>query len=381
MDDDVTRFTAIKGIGKRTDARLHEAGVATWHSLAEVLMALSTIREASSERLGDMGRQAAKRASRTRDGATTEARDVERPHGFVVEITFDPSGGALRSSVTDVRAGRGQQWAGWEPASLISFIEQRTGLDGSPATAPARPARAVRSRRPAAQRPRPAAKRAKRAERAGPAETGWTSRTSRAGCTAGRATDRDDRRPRPDDRRSTTDGRGRGRAGRPGCGATVELWPAGHRARRHARSPRAGADRRAGPGADVRGHDGAGAHPRVPQRGHPCWHPQPRGRARGQGTGRRRRPDRPRRPGGVSGVTRRRRSRGVGRLSGRALRPTRWQRRAGLRVWPQGVGMHRGYVEATVLMSWSAGLEGSHNVGNSSSGRNPDASQNARVFA
>ena len=159
MDDDVTRFTAIKGIGKRTDARLHEAGVDTWHSLAEVLMALSTIREASSERLGDMGRQAAKRASRTRDGATTEARDVERPHGFVVEITFDPSGGALRSSVTDVRAGRGQQWAGWEPASLISFIEQRTGLDGSPATAPARPARAVRSRRPAAQRPRPAAKR------------------------------------------------------------------------------------------------------------------------------------------------------------------------------------------------------------------------------
>ena len=67
------------------------------------------------------------------------------------------------------------------------------------------------------------------------------------------------------------------------------------------------ADRRARPGADVRGHDGAGAHPRVSQRGHPCWHPQPRGRARGQRTGRRRRPDRPRRPGGVSGVTRRRR--------------------------------------------------------------------------
>src|SRR6187397_2910661 len=100
MDDDVTRFTAIKGIGKRTDARLHEAGVATWHSLAEVLMALSTIREASSERLGEMGRQAAKRASRSREGSATDARDVERAHGFVVEITFDPSGSALRSSVT-----------------------------------------------------------------------------------------------------------------------------------------------------------------------------------------------------------------------------------------------------------------------------------------
>lgn len=166
MDDDVTRFTAIKGIGKRTDTRLHDAGVETWQSLAEVLMALSTIREATSERLGDMGRQAAKRASRTRDGATTEARDVERPQGFVVEITFDPSGGALRSSVTDVRAGRATQWAGWEPASLISFIEEQTGLDGSPATASARPARAVRNRRPAAPRPRPAAKTATRAERA-----------------------------------------------------------------------------------------------------------------------------------------------------------------------------------------------------------------------
>ena len=118
MDDDVTRFTAIKGIGKRTDARLHEAGVETWHSLAEVLMALSTIREASSERLGDMGRQAAKRASRTRDGAATEARDVERPNGFVLEITFDPSGGALRSSVTDVRAERGSNGpAGSRPRS------------------------------------------------------------------------------------------------------------------------------------------------------------------------------------------------------------------------------------------------------------------------
>jgi hypothetical protein len=166
MDDDVTRFTAIKGIGKRTDARLHEAGVETWHSLAEVLMALSTIREASSERLGDMGRQAAKRASRTRDGAAKEARDVERPNGFVLEITFDPSGAALRSSVSDVRAGRRQQWAGWEPASLIRYIEQRTGLDGPPATTSARPARAVRTRRPAAQQPRPAATRAVRARRA-----------------------------------------------------------------------------------------------------------------------------------------------------------------------------------------------------------------------
>ena len=166
MDDDVTRFTAIKGIGKRTDVRLHEAGVETWHSLAEVLMALSTIREASSERLGDMGRQAAKRASRTRDGAAKEARDVERPNGFVLEITFDPSGAALRSSVSDVRAGRRQQWAGWEPASLIRYIEQRTGLDGPPATTSARPARAVRTRRPAAQQPRPAATRAVRARRA-----------------------------------------------------------------------------------------------------------------------------------------------------------------------------------------------------------------------
>jgi hypothetical protein len=184
MDDDVTRFTAIKGIGKRTDARLHDAGVETWRSLAEVLMALSTIREASSERLGDMGRQAAKRASRTRDGATTEARDVERPHGFVVEIAFDPSGAALRSSVSDVRAGRGQQWAGWEPASLIRYIEQRTGLDGSPAATTARPARAVRSRRPAAQQPRPAkrAKRAQRAGRAGRAErVGRAERAKRAG--------------------------------------------------------------------------------------------------------------------------------------------------------------------------------------------------------
>ena len=180
MDGDVTRFTAIKGIGKRTDTRLHEAGIETWHSLAEILMALSTIREASSERLEDMGRQAAKRAARTREGATTEACDVERPHGFLVEITFDLSGGALRSSVTDVRAGRATQWAGWEPASLISFIKQQTGLDGSPGTAATRPARAVRERRPAA-RPR----RADRAERVGRPVEALTSTTVGLGRTIG----------------------------------------------------------------------------------------------------------------------------------------------------------------------------------------------------
>jgi len=156
MNDEQIRFTAIRGIGKRTDARLHEAGVATWHSLAEVLLALSTIREASSERLGEMGRQAAKRASRSQERAAAEARDVERPHGFVVEITFDPSGAALRSSVTDVRAEREEHWAGWEPASLINFIEQQTGLDRPPATAPVPTARPSRSKRPARRRTEPA---------------------------------------------------------------------------------------------------------------------------------------------------------------------------------------------------------------------------------
>jgi hypothetical protein len=167
MNDDLARFTAIRGIGKRTDARLHEAGVATWHSLAEVLIALSTIREASSERLGEMGRQAAKRASRNPQRAATEARDVERPHGFVVEITFDQSGAALRSSVTDVRAEREQQWAGWEPASLIGFIEQQTGLDRPTATAPVPPARPTRSRRPAGRRAAAAAERPTRSRRPG----------------------------------------------------------------------------------------------------------------------------------------------------------------------------------------------------------------------
>ena len=190
-----------------------------------------------------MGRQAAKRASRTRDGATTEARDVERPHGFVVEITFDPSGGALRSSVTDVRAEQGQQWAGWEPASLISFIEQRTGLDGSPPTAPARPARAVRSRRPAAQQPRPAAKRAREQpnEPNGRDRLNGLDEPDEPGGLHGRSSHRPRRPSASAGRwRSTADGRGRGRAGRPGRGATVELWPTGHRARRHARSPALG---------------------------------------------------------------------------------------------------------------------------------------------
>jgi hypothetical protein len=126
MSDDTIRFTAIKGIGKRTDARLHEAGVDTWHSLAEVLTALSTVKEVSSERLRAMGEQASRRASRTRAGA--DAPDVERAHRFVVEITLDTSGTALRSSVTDVRAECEQHWSGWEPTSVIAFVEGAAGV-------------------------------------------------------------------------------------------------------------------------------------------------------------------------------------------------------------------------------------------------------------
>ena len=149
MDDDVTRFTAIKGIGKRTDARLHEAGVATWHSLAEVLMALSTIREASSERLGDMGRQAASgppapETVRPRRHVTSRGRTASSSRSPSTPLEEHRPERHRRSS------GAGAAMGGWEPAFLISFIEQRTGLDGSPPTAPARPARAVRSRRPAA---------------------------------------------------------------------------------------------------------------------------------------------------------------------------------------------------------------------------------------
>jgi len=167
MHDDEVRFTAIKGIGKRADTRLHAAGVATWQSLADVLAAMSTIREASSERLEEMGRQAAKRASRGRATAGTEDRDVERPCGFVVEITFDPSGHALRSSVTDVRAEREEHWAAWEPASLIAFIEQQTGLDATRARP--RTARPVSTRSRSTGRRRPATRSAVPAEPAVPA--------------------------------------------------------------------------------------------------------------------------------------------------------------------------------------------------------------------
>jgi hypothetical protein len=107
------------------------------------------VKEVSSERLRAMGEQASRRASRTRVGAGVDAPDVERTHRFVVEITLDTSGTALRSSVTDVRAECEQHSSGWEPAAVIAFVEGAAGVQARRPASASTPAATLAATTPA----------------------------------------------------------------------------------------------------------------------------------------------------------------------------------------------------------------------------------------
>ena len=148
MDDDVTRFTAIKGIGKRTDARLHEAGVETWHSLAEVLMALSTpsarLRASASGTWVDRRRSAppAPETVRPRRHATSSGRTASssrspstplEQHSARASPTFErgagsngPAGSRPRSSGT---SSSGPGWmARRRPHRLVRRVRSGPGV-------------------------------------------------------------------------------------------------------------------------------------------------------------------------------------------------------------------------------------------------------------
>ncbi len=129
MDDIVTEFRTIDGIGEAIERRLHAAGVESWRQLAQITVALAAVRDVSSRRLRDIAKEADRRADAT-DG---ESHPSEHTESFVVRVHLKNAAGVLRTHATDTRTGEEQRWQGWAPEELGDFIASHAGITGRPA--------------------------------------------------------------------------------------------------------------------------------------------------------------------------------------------------------------------------------------------------------
>src|SRR5690242_12295519 len=139
MGDSLASFRDLKGIGPATEARLYEAGIYTWEALGAAASALAAVR-GNGDTLHEVANLVA--AQRTQAGGQAALRlsGGERLEAFVLRMTLAADGEPRRCTVTHVRTGAEQAWAGWTPAELARFIEEHSGLriKSSPAEKPSR---------------------------------------------------------------------------------------------------------------------------------------------------------------------------------------------------------------------------------------------------
>jgi len=138
MSEPLATFRDLKGIGPATEARLHEAGVYTWEALGAAASALAAVR-GEGDTLSEVADLVA--AQRTEAGGQAALRlpGGERLEAFVLRMTLAADGEPLRCTVPPARTMAEQAWAGWTPADLARFIEERSGLRiGPPQAEPSR---------------------------------------------------------------------------------------------------------------------------------------------------------------------------------------------------------------------------------------------------
>ena len=139
MSESLASFRDLKGIGPATEARLYEAGIYTWAALGAAASALAAVRS-NGDTLHEVANLVA--AQRIEAGGQEALRlpGGERLEAFVLRMTLAADGEPRRCTVTHVRTVAEQAWAGWAPAELARFVEERSGLliKPSPAEEPSR---------------------------------------------------------------------------------------------------------------------------------------------------------------------------------------------------------------------------------------------------
>ncbi|RZT27640.1 hypothetical protein EV649_1411 [Kribbella sp. VKM Ac-2569] len=125
MSVPLASFRELKGIGPATEARLHESGIYTWETLAAAAAALASV-HGEGETLRDVAHVVAARGAEEDDHADGPGLPGgERVEAFVVRMALTGEGDPQRCEVTHVRTMAEQTWAGWTPAQLVGFIEEK----------------------------------------------------------------------------------------------------------------------------------------------------------------------------------------------------------------------------------------------------------------
>jgi hypothetical protein len=152
---DQTDLKEVRGIGRKVEAHLKEAGIMDLGQLAR-----TPVNELAAILAGLPGRYDADRIIREdwlgqaavlTANSPTQAETVETMapvrYNFTVEVRRSVTGGKIDSSrIVHVQTRDEEAWHGWNPERLVAFIEERSGM---------RPM--ARSERPEAQvLPRPA---------------------------------------------------------------------------------------------------------------------------------------------------------------------------------------------------------------------------------
>jgi hypothetical protein len=131
----------VRGIGRKVEAQLNEAGITELgqlahtpvNELAAILAGIAGKYDADRIVREDwLGQAAALAASSVGQVETVETMAPVRDN-FTVEVRRSPAGGQIEASaITHVQTGDAEAWSGWNPQRLVAFIEERSGIWSAP---------------------------------------------------------------------------------------------------------------------------------------------------------------------------------------------------------------------------------------------------------
>jgi Helix-hairpin-helix domain len=136
---------AIRGIGRETARRLHEAGVRTFadlarHSPSEIATKarVQAPRVEREDWIGHARELAELPSPADAEGPEIASDDAEHRESFVLRLTLDDDNKVIRTVVTHVRSEReAPSWAGWATARLLEFLSEYVDLGEEAAARPA----------------------------------------------------------------------------------------------------------------------------------------------------------------------------------------------------------------------------------------------------
>lgn len=125
-------FTAIQGIGRAVNNRLHEAGILTFAQLAalspgDILASIGSFPGLSRKRITaqDWSGQAlelADSAAASHPSIKKLPKDRQRYATFTVELLIDETNCLRRTHIIHIQSSGEMSWTGWDRSKLLDFI-------------------------------------------------------------------------------------------------------------------------------------------------------------------------------------------------------------------------------------------------------------------